>query len=247
MTQGSEMTTELPDRDRRGKSRLPIVLEVHLAWRGGDFTAFSVDLAESGIFVETHEDLSPDTEVRVRFRVPGRSNSLLPVVADGRVRRAIREGGLAGLAIRFERFVEGWPALQELIHDRVGPGDGPATPDRGEERRGAPRVNVGLPVYWGSTSPPRTTGFLRDISDTGAFVLETDDPARVGERIFLEFELPLRNTIQRVKGIAKVVRCQAAAAHAGMGIEFEYSTVDADLIVRFVAQRRALESMRKLR
>jgi len=239
------MTGKLPDSDRRVKTRLPIVLEVEVAWRGGDFVAFSVDLAEAGIFLQTEEELPVGTEARLRFGVPGRACSRCPVVADGLIRRAVREGGLEGLAVAFERFVEGRQALQELIHNRIGPGSCQASTPGGERRR-APRMNVGISVYWGVVSPPRTMGFLSDLSDTGAFVLETDNPAAVGQRIFLEFELPFRKEIRRVKVIAKVVRRQMdETLPCGMGIEFEYSTVDAERIRRFITQQRALESLRE--
>ena len=241
------MPPKLPSADRRIKNRLPIVLEVHLSWRGGDFKAVSVDLAESGIFVQTRQTLSHDTQVRASFRVSGRSRGLVSVVADGRVRRAVSAGGEPGIAIRFERFIEGRQAVRELIHDRVGRGASPAEPAKGDRRR-ATRLSVGLPVYWGTTSPPRTAGFLCDISETGAFVLETDSPAAVGDRIFVKLELPLRNSVEHVKAIARVVRRQTEATlPCGMGIEFEYSSVDTALIRRFVAQQNALESMRKHR
>jgi len=234
----------LPDSDRRVKMRIPIVLWVELAWRDGDISAFSVDLAESGMFVKTDLALPQDTEVRLRFNLPGRSGLSSLVMADGKVSRVIREGGLAGIAVRFERFVEGREALQEWFQDQVGPSALPAP--GGEERRRHPRMQVGLPVVWGTASPPEIEGFLADLSESGAFVLQAEELAGVGERVFVEFDIPWRDGLRRVKIIAVVVRrVTDAELGPGKGIEFEYSSVESKMIRRFIAEQRELEALRK--
>lgn len=102
-----------------------------------------------------------------------------------------------------------------------------------------PRVEVGLPTYWGTERPPSREGFLRNLSVSGGFVMETLSPMPRGEQLHLWFELPARGAPQPVHALAKVARVVTDRRFEllGLGVEFEVSSDDRSLIEHFVTQR----------
>lgn len=227
--------------------RLPITLRVRLTWRGGVVTCYSANVSERGMFVETATDVPVDAAVGVTFTYQ-RDGAPLPVTAEGTVVHRIEpddtRGLVTGVGIRFESFDRGEDDLSRLVSERLWEIRATQAPREGDDRRLFPRVNVGLPIFWGRQRPPSREAFLRNLSASGGYVLETREPMPRGERIHLWFELPIAGAPQPVRTVAKVARLvtDRRIELVGVGLEFEVSSADRAVIEHFVAQRLGWES-----
>ena len=107
------------------------------------------------------------------------------------------------------------------------------------EQRRAPRVSLGIPVWWGDSDPPSFKGHLSNISETGALALYAGEMLPLGSRIFVGFKVPVDGRVVEVRGIARVMRAvpQKNSELHGMGLEFEASTMDIQTLSRFIEGR----------
>jgi len=244
----------LPEADPRDAVRVPITLRVRLAWDEDECLAYTTNLSVVGLFAETRNDIPVDTEIRVEFDLV-EAGGLGRVYADGVVARHIDVAEaearqlVPGVGIRFDEFVVGKFDLIRFLtpskkpEPAAEPAEKPAPePD---ERRIATRVATGLPVTWGRADPPDQSGQLANLSTSGAFSIQTEQPCAVGEKIYLMFELPRpdRRGTKRVRAIAHVVRVVDPGGErpSGMGVQFESSSVDVETIRAFVEGRREWE------
>ncbi len=237
--------TESPEA--RVALRLPITLRVRLSWRGGVVTCYTANISARGLFVETATDVPVDEVVNVAFAFQ-REGTLCSVAAEGTVVHRIEpedaRGLVTGAGIRFESFDRGEQELGRLVSERLWEIRASGGPREGDDRRLFPRVNVGLPIYWGKQRPPSREAFLRNLSASGGYVVETSEPVPRGERIHLWFELPVAGAPQPVRTVAKVARLVTDRRFemVGAGLEFEVSSADRAVIEHFVAQRLEWES-----
>lgn len=244
----------LPEVDPRDAVRVPITLRVRLAWNEDECLAYTTNLSGNGLFAETRDDIPEGTEIRVEFDL-AEAGGLGRVYVDGVVARRIDESEaetrqlVPGVGIRFDEFVLG---KFDLIRFLTPPKktEEPAEPeeaagDSAGERRVAARVATGLPVAWGRSNPPDRSGQLANLSTSGAFSIQTDEPCEVGDKIYLMFELPRPEGrgATRVRAIAQVVRTIGAGGERspGMGVHFDSSSVDVETIRAFVRGRREWE------
>jgi hypothetical protein len=242
------LSTELPDQDRRHFARLPITIQAKVWWRGGELRVFTTDVSVGSVFLETREPLNHGARVRVELSVASPSGPR-KVVADGHVMRSgaseFGSGASQGMAVQFDAFRSGFADLKAFVESQlqVYRGDEGAADDR----RRACRIPVGLPVTWGTADPPTLEGYLSNLSASGSYVVDTEQPVEAGARIYLQFVLPLDGGARKVRAIATVARVQASTEEGfqGMGIAFDATTVDAVLIRRFVEERSEVESRRR--
>ena len=229
-------------RESRDALRLPITLRVRLSWRGGVVTCYTANVSARGLFVETATDVPVDEAVGVAFAFQ-REGTLHSVAAEGTVVHRIEpedaRGLVTGVGIRFETFDRGEEDLSRLVSERLWEIRASRGPQEGDDRRLFPRVNVGLPIYWGRQRPPSNEAFLRNLSASGGYVVETTRPVPRGEPIHLRFELPVAGAPQPVRTVAKVARLVTDRRFelVGAGVEFEVSTADRAVIEHFVSQR----------
>jgi len=242
------MTAELPDQDRRRFPRLPITIQAKVWWRGGELRAFTSDVSVDSVFLETREPLNAGARVRVELSVASPSGPR-KVVADGEVMRTgaseFGSGSAKGMAVQFDAFRSGFSDLKAFIESQLRVYKG--GDDAVDDRRRACRIPVGLPVTWGTSDPPALEGYLSNLSASGSYVLETEQPVEPGVRLYMQFTLPLDGGARKVRAIATVARIQASDEEGfqGMGIAFDATTVDAALIRRFVEERSEIESRRR--
>ncbi len=111
-------------QERRAAERLTYSREIAVTWAEGTFQAYSVDLSETGVFVETTNLLPVSTPVYLEFEVStgaGRHS----VIAEGRVARHVSTDAAAGrglppgLGIHFEEVPDGETALFHFIGERL--------------------------------------------------------------------------------------------------------------------------------
>jgi len=249
--------SELPEVDPREAVRIPITLRVRLAWDNGECLAYTTNLSSTGLFAETRDYIPEGTSIRVEFDL-AEAGALGRVYADGTVARRITEGEanerqlVPGVGIGFDEFVVGKFDLLRFLTPTGQPAQegskGDEAPEKAEdpaERRDAPRVTTGLPVAWGCADPPDSSGYLANLSTSGAFSVQTNDPCPVGKKIYLVFELPRTDGpgATRVRAIANVIRSvePGSPRPAGMGVHFDTSSVDVETIRAFIKGRRAWE------
>ncbi len=222
--------------------RLPITLRVRLGWRGGVLSCFTANVSAAGMFVETSTDISVGEEVQLAFTFL-HDDQLHAVAADGEVVRRIGEedsrGLVCGLGIRLTDVQRGEEALVSFISRRLWELRASRTSSPGEDRRQFPRVDVGLPVYWGRDKPPTREAFLRNLSTRGGFVLEARTPVPRGERLHVWFDLPVSGTPQQIHVRARVARVVTDRRFEleGVGVELEAGSRERAIIEQFVAQR----------
>jgi len=243
---------EAGDRDRRDSGRLRFTIKVKLTWGRCSGVGYSLDISEAGMFIETKARLALDTDVRLEFTMI-RDGVACPVVAHGRVARTVtsvkgKEGDSAfnGLGIAIERFEQGKKPFQDVARGEVAEKKEraveAASRDRsqGIDRRRAPRVPVGIPVLWDKQDPPKRGGQIGNLSESGAFVIGAEETAPIGAKIYVEFELPMSGRMMTVRGLARVVRevPLEKGKPFGMGIEFNASTTDVDVLRKFIARRQ---------
>lgn len=242
------MSTHLPDQDRRRFARLPITIQARIWWRGGELRAFTSDVSVASVFLETRAPLDAGARVRVELSVASPSGPR-KVVADGHViRSGSSEHGSKsspGMAVEFDAFRSGFTDLRAFVESQLHVYRGGE--DGVDDRRRARRIPVGLPVTWGTADPPTLEGYLSNLSASGSYVVDTEQPVEPGARIYMQFVLPLAGGARKVRAIATVARVHASTEEGfqGMGIAFDAATVDGDLIRRFVEERSEIESRRR--
>jgi Tfp pilus assembly protein PilZ len=228
--------------------RLPITLRIRLGWRGGVLSCFSANVSAAGMFVETSTDIPVGEEVQLAFTFL-HDDQLHAVAADGEVVRRIDEedsrGLVCGLGIRLIELQRGEDALVGMISRRLWELRASRASGRGEDRREFPRVDVGLPVYWGREKPPTREAFLRNLSARGGFVLEARTPVPRGERLHVWFDLPVGGTPQQIHVQARVARVVTDRRFEleGVGVELVTGSRERAIIEQFVAQRLGWEQV----
>lgn len=237
------MDQQIPDRDRRGYPRLPVSLKTRILWSGGELSGYTTDITSASVFVETGTPLAKGTRLRVSFRVD-RDGTPMEVVADGKVVR-VQDAARAttpyvptGMAIRFTDFKQGFGEYKAYVRRMLDEFHHPAAD---VEKRAARRLPVGVPVYWSETYPPDKPGHLSNLSSSGCFVVETDETAEPGTRIYLGFDLPIGGETHRVRAVANVVRLapgEAPSGH-GMGIAFDMASMSVNEIEGFIREQCA--------
>lgn len=233
----------MDNRDHRGAARIRHTVKTRLTWAGGRVHGYSLDISATGLFIETATLLPLETEVRVWFELENEAG-IQPVVARGQVVRSVSSvdsdpGGIfLGMGVGFSEIEEGELALRALVGDGT-PLHQRHAPEPGAERRAAPRVAVGIPVWWGEADPPQKKGRLSNLSETGALVLVAGELLPLHSRVFISFNLPMDGRVVEVRGIARVMRAvsQGTLKMQAMGLEFEASSVDLCTLSKFIASR----------
>jgi len=220
-----------------------VTIQATVWWRGGELRAFTSDLSDGSVFLETAEPLATGTRVRVEFWVTSPSGQE-KVNADGLVMR-VGEVGTRGMAVQFDTFRAGFTELKAFVDSQLQVYRGGA--EAADDRRRAPRIPVGLPLKWGTSNPPRIDGYLSNLSSSGSYVVETEHPVQAGARIYMHFVLPIDGAARKVRAIATVARIQASDEEGflGMGIAFDATTVDGEVIRQFVEERSEIEARRR--
>lgn len=92
-----------------------------------------------------------------------------------------------------------------------------------DPRRRAPRVRWSHPVHYSFDQSTWSTGYFRDVSTDGMFVL-THEPTPIGSLVFIRFDLPGADESVRMEIIGQVVRqgngTEASGGVVGMGVLF---------------------------
>jgi hypothetical protein len=89
------------DRRRAGRVKRRIPCEIH--FNGQWQPALVLDVSSNGLFVQTRTPIDPGTEIRVRLRLPGRSEAIELSAAVARARRTparLASVASAGLGLR---------------------------------------------------------------------------------------------------------------------------------------------------
>ncbi len=101
------------------RPRVSVQVPVYFDGPGGHLLGMSRDLSNSGVFVETSDNLQPGMRISLVFRLPGQAQ---PIRVAGRVARRVPAGeGVnptpAGLGIEFERYSpkDRW-RLESFLH-----------------------------------------------------------------------------------------------------------------------------------
>ena len=228
--------------DARLALRLPITLRVRLAWRGGVQSCFTANVSAVGVVVETAVEVPVGEVVSLAFTFL-HDDDLHPVAATGEVVRRIEpddpRGLVCGIGVRLTEVEKGEEALVAMISRRLWEIRASRGSERDEDRRMHPRVDVGLPVYWGRRKPPTHEAFLRNLSARGGFVLESRAPIPRGESLHLWFDLPAGGTPQQIHVGARVARVvtDRRVEMVGSGVELEAGSREQAIIEAFVAQR----------
>ena len=243
---------DVGEQDRRTSGRLRLTIKVKLTWGRNSGVGYSLDISEKGMFIETKAMLALETRVRLEFTMIG-DNKPCPVVVNGRVARTMNaaansgEGEFNGLGIALDRFECGEQPFKEAAlgqraqkttHRAKKVAEGSQA--NGIDRRQAARIPVGIPILWDVKNPPKKGGQIGNLSESGAFVIGADETAPVGAKLFVEFELPISGRMMTVRGVAQVVRevPLEIGKPSGMGIEFSASTMDVDVLRKFIERRR---------
>ena len=242
--------------EQRKAPRVRFTAKTCLTWREGRVHGYSLDISGAGMFVETTTLLPLGTAVVAKFDLVSTAGADR-VVATGRVARTISSsdtdpgGTFLGMGVAFDRIQQGEDALRagvgaedmEVAWSLPEPVMRPPTDQRqepcGAERRGAPRVPVGIPVWWGLEDPPANQGHVGNISTTGALVLHAGEPLPDGTRVFLRLNLPVKGRVVEIRGMARVVRVSTAQDREtnAVGLHFEAGTMDTVNLSRFIALR----------
>jgi hypothetical protein len=128
-------------------------------------------------------------------------------------------GTLPGIGVAFETFMEGEVAIENFIAARLS-SIRPARPSSGSASHPT-RAAVAIPVSWGANASLGSSGQLRSLDTTGAF-LETTEPIPVGTIIHIEFELPRADSTQRVSTRAVVTDAYPPEGSNGWGLEISF-------------------------
>lgn len=233
------MSTWSGKEERRAAVRLDTALEASISFSGGRFQALTTDLSPHGILVETDRQLPRNTVVRVEFEL-AQGGRVGRVVADGRVARTVRsrrkDRVVRGLGIRFDDLIQGRDLLRRYVDGRLMRTD--TLIIRFKERRTESRINVGLPVRWGTSPTPDREGLLTSLSATGSFFITGGEGIETGTRVYLTFEITEDNKTQSVRAVGRVVRStEGASGKTGLAIHFDVASMDIEAITWFVRQR----------
>ncbi len=93
---------------------------------------------------------------------------------------------------------------------------------RGKEKRRSPRVVLKVPVvvYSKDSASVASLYFTKDVSRDGIFMEGPKKTFLVGEKVYMEFQVPLQVVSRRIRLIGRVVRI-VEDSKSGYGIEFE--------------------------
>ncbi|MFP6638925.1 MAG: TIGR02266 family protein [Myxococcota bacterium] len=93
------------DRDRRKAERAELVVRVEYSTIDEFFSEFSRDINQGGLFIETVRPLPLDSEVTMRFNLPGGHS---PIETVGRVVRTSEgdEGDPPGMGLEFDQLAD---------------------------------------------------------------------------------------------------------------------------------------------
>ncbi len=225
--------------ERREAVRLASSVEVRVSWSGGQFTGLTANLSRHGLFVETDQRLRVRTAVRVRFDLP-QPGRPVPIAARGFVVRTQKvrtgRGHVRGLGVRLEDFIEGRAALREYVEHRLERTDTVVAKFR--ERRAARRIDVGLPVRWGTGPEPDRDGLLSSLSVSGSFFIAGDHAVPTGTRVYLRFDLLDDGETRNVRAVGHVTRVvEGRHGQKGLAVQFDAASMDIDTIAGFVSER----------
>ncbi len=225
--------------ERRRAVRLDTAIVARVFFSGGHIDALTTDLSPHGVLVETDRQLPKNTVVRVEFELAfgGRTGK---IVADGRIARAVRskreDRVVRGLGIRFDDVIRGSAMLNQYVDGRLERTD--TLIIRFRERRTESRINVGLPVRWGTSPTPDREGLLTSLSATGSFFLTGGEGIEIGTRVYLTFEVTEGNKPRPVRAVGRVVRStEGASGKTGLAVHFDVASMDIEAITFFVRQR----------
>ncbi len=238
---GSEMETE---GEPRASASRRISLLLRLTWDEGEIFAYTRYVSLSGLFVETEHPIPLDSTLRLEGEIAGDLRRQA-VAAQGRVVEVVspedltRDRPVPGVSIELDEIFQG---ESDLLGAVERPADTPpptADGAAGEERRSAPRFCVGVPVRWGEAWPPGHSGYMSNVSASGALLLAADAPLPVGTRLGLSFELPDGGELVTVRAEALVVRIAGGrdAGGYGLGIAFDRSRQPASALTDFLLDR----------
>jgi len=216
--------------------RLSLTVRTRIAWDGGEISGYSTDVSERGIFVETNRPLPAGTDVRVEFGVT-RQGSVTRIVAEGRVTCSYLTGmeagcsPIAGLGVQFDGFVFGEGDLTRYVTEQLRAVNA-ASAALEAERRSSPRVTVGFPVFFGTSTPPDREAFLGNLSATGCLVVGYEE--QVGTRLNLWFEYPSAGTSVSIRAAATVARIIPAREDLppAFGLHFDTGSLEPEELAR---------------
>jgi uncharacterized protein (TIGR02266 family) len=106
-------------RERRRFDRSPFVIRVDYRTVDEFFSDFSSNINEGGMFIETSKPHTPDTPVRLEFKLPGSADT---VTVNGKVAwvRKHEEAlqGPPGVGIQFESLsIEAKDAINRIVRN----------------------------------------------------------------------------------------------------------------------------------
>lgn len=210
-------------------------------------TEFERNIANGGAFVETNDafDLREIVEVELDLTFQGESLVLEAEVVHCVTAEMVGPAGVAGVAVQFLT-----PASE--LRDRLAPlaggaeGGGPAAAsdplahvgDRRRKPRGPARVVAGL-----RTPRVELEGVTRDLSAAGTLVSADGNDLPVGEEVRVELRHPERDERVELRGRVSR-RVQAEGTVAAVGIDFENSGDEEDLLETFVGEAKRVEEDR---
>lgn len=117
---------------------------------------------------------------------------------------------------------------------------GMADSDSGAERRRSRRVDFNLLVQYRFDSFEEfKSEYAADLSEGGLFI-ETEEPHKVGEVIYLQFALP--DGTRLIEGLGRVVRVvPPGSEQPGMGIQFVNMDGDSQDLVQAAVRERTID------
>jgi hypothetical protein len=229
--------------DRRGAPRVRLTYRVQVRCGAESFSAHSIDVSATGIYLETRQRLPVGSVVHLSFNAASGGTAREPVELEGEVARSVAPAEAVqsrlppGLGVSFTRFLWGGEAFAADLAARLGEGASHPMLQRRRHRR----VAVGIPVYWGHEGTRREAGYLTNLSAAGAFFLEggaTTVPA--GASVNLWFEVPVDGEARPVRAVARVLSTTGTAGGgpSGMGIAIETSPLDQATLQAFLDRCR---------
>lgn len=258
---GAHRGVSFHQMERRIHRRLARRIELRF-WRPGEaqgHTAYTTNISQSGLFLNTSISLMPGE--RLRLEVVDREHGF---IAEGRVARvhrvalALRQVEQQGVGVRFllpEELVEALvpharqsgpatqgtrPAAPEERAGSGGAGAAGAQDDPGSEDGASPeldRDNV-VPVHFPDPSSFLST-YHRDISAGGLFV-STPHPLELHAAVWIEMQLPIPGERPRLFAARVVQRFEPQAA-VGTGRNFL-----SGMAVQFVEPEMVLAELKPL-
>jgi hypothetical protein len=187
------------------------------------------------MFVEASAPITKDGPVRLVFRVASKTVEVeASVVRRVSPEDARAQGTLPGLGISFQRFFQGERAYVEFLQKVLKRVEAPALQLERSSKRPT-RSDVKLPIRWSPRGPTACQGTVLNLSVTGAFI-RTGEPAPVGTRLLLCFDVPLQASRTPLELLADVVRTDAD----GMGVAFVRPTLEAKEILGLLQRHTVL-------